>query len=44
MNRCCESCWWYEDYEGVCVNGDSPMCTDFVDAETVCGAWEEVGP
>lgn len=25
MNKCCETCDWYEDFQGVCFNGDSVL-------------------
>jgi hypothetical protein len=40
MKRNCESCTWYEDFQGVCFNGDSPHCADFTEPGTVCQAWE----
>ena len=24
MTKCCATCTWYEDFQGVCCNGDSP--------------------
>lgn len=36
----CENCKWYELFQGVCFNGDSPACADFVDKDAVCAAWE----
>nr|DAM43877.1 MAG TPA: Protein of unknown function (DUF3027) [Caudoviricetes sp.] len=24
MTKCCATCAWYEDFQGVCCNGDSP--------------------
>ena len=41
MKRCCKTCKWYEDYQGVCFNGDSPYCADFTDPEDCCEAWGE---
>jgi len=38
-NRC-ETCEWYEPFQGVCVNGDSPYRADFVDEDDVCTKWE----
>lgn len=40
MNKCCETCDWYEDYQGVCFNGDSPYCADFTDSEDCCAEWK----
>lgn len=33
MNKCCATCAWYEDYQGVCFNGDSPNRADFTEPE-----------
>ena len=41
LNKTCATCDWYEDYQGVCFNGDSPNCADFTDPEGVCEEWEE---
>ena len=41
MNKTCATCDWYEDYQGVCFNGDSPNCADFTDPESCCEEWEE---
>lgn len=41
MTKCCATCRWYEDYQGVCFNGDSPNCADFTDPESCCEEWEE---
>ena len=40
MTKCCATCAWYEDYQGVCFNGDSPHCADFTGPEGVCEEWE----
>lgn len=40
MANCCATCAWYEDYQGVCFNGNSPHCADFIDADKVCEEWE----
>lgn len=37
---CCYTCKWYEDFTGVCFNGDSPNCADFMDAYDNCEEWE----
>ena len=34
-------CNWYEDFNGVCFNGDSENAADFMDPEACCGEWEE---
>lgn len=41
MDKRCSTCRWYEDFQGVCCNGDSPHCADFIDADKVCEEWEE---
>ena len=40
MTKTCETCNWYEDFHGVCFNGDSPHCADFTDPEGGCECWE----
>lgn len=39
--RVCVTCDWYEDYQGVCCNGDSLNRADFTEPEDVCEFWEE---
>lgn len=39
--RCCATCKWYEDFQGVCFNGDSEHCAGFMDPEDGCEEWEE---
>ena len=41
MTKCCATCAWYEEFQGVCCDGDSPYCADFVNADQVCEFWEE---
>ena len=36
MKQNCGSCAWYEDFQGVCFNGDSPRCADFTEPDTTC--------
>ena len=36
----CSTCRWYEDYQGVCCNGDSPNRADFTEPEDCCECWE----
>ena len=43
MNKHCATCRWYEDYQGVCFNGDSLNRADFTEPEDVCEFWEERG-
>lgn len=38
-NNGCLTCDWYEDFVGVCFNGDSEWCADFPDVERGCGQW-----
>lgn len=40
MTKCCATCAWYEDYQGVCFNGNSPNCADFTEPEQRCREWE----
>ena len=40
MTKCCSTCDWYEDFNGVCFNGDSPHCADFTDPKQRCREWE----
>ena len=40
MTKYCATCAWYEDYQGVCCNGDSPNCADFTAPEQRCREWE----
>ena len=40
MTNCCATCRWYEDFQGVCFNGDSPHCADFTDPKQRCREWE----
>lgn len=41
MCKTCETCRWYEPFNGVCCNGDSENRADFMDADDYCEAWEE---
>ena len=40
MIKCCATCAWYEDYQGVCCKGGSPYCADFRDPTQRCREWE----
>ncbi len=40
MTKCCATCAWYEDFQGVCCNGDSPHCADFIEPDQRCREWE----
>ena len=41
MNKCCATCDWYEDFNGVCCNGDSEHRADFTEPEDECRYWEK---
>ena len=43
-SKTCRSCTWYEEWIGVCCNGDSPFCAvNPPEPETwVCPCWEPV--
>ena len=41
MDNTCATCAWYEDFQGVCFNGDSPYCADFTESDQSCEHWEE---
>lgn len=36
----CKTCKWYEEYEGVCCNGNSGYCADFRSEDNTCEEWE----
>ena len=38
-SKSCATCDWYEDYQGVCFNGDSPHCADFMGPKECCEFW-----
>ena len=38
----CATCAWYEDYQGVCFNGDSEHRADFTEPEDGCECWEGI--
>ena len=40
MTKCCATCAWYEDFQGVCFNGDSPHRADFIEPDQRCREWE----
>ena len=35
----CNTCRWWEPFQGVCFNGDSPYCADFVNDG--CSEWKK---
>ena len=41
MTKCCATCRWYAEFEGVCCNGDSEYRADFTEPEDCCEEWEE---
>lgn len=41
MTKTCATCDWYEDYQGVCCNGDSQHRADFMSADQGCEFWKE---
>ena len=41
MTKCCATCAWYEDFQGVCFNGDSTHCADFTEPEDACEEWRK---
>ena len=41
MTKTCSTCRWYEDFQGVCFNGDSEYRADFTEPEDGCECWEE---
>lgn len=34
--KTCKTCLWWEPFQGVCFNGDSEHCADFVDNGCEC--------
>ena len=42
MTKCCATCRWYEDDQGVCCNGDSLNRADFTEPEDGCECWEGI--
>lgn len=40
----CGTCHWYDEFSGVCCNGDSPHCADFTDDDHLCPLWAEGPP
>ena len=37
----CKYCKWYANFEGVCCNGKSKHCADFVGTDDFCWEWEQ---
>ena len=42
MTKTCSTCQWYEDFNGVCCNGDSLNRADFTEPEDGCECWEGI--
>lgn len=40
MVKTCDNCKWYAEFEGVCCNGNSEHCADFVNEDEPCEEWE----
>lgn len=38
---CCSNCKWWEQFVGVCCNGDSDQRADFTETYFCCEKWEE---
>lgn len=41
QDKMCANCKWYEPFIGVCFNGCSLRCADFVDDEYYYLEWEK---
>lgn len=39
MYKECRNCNYYEDFQGVCFNGDSEFCCDFTNPDHTCPQW-----
>ena len=37
--KCCHTCDWYAEFEGVCTNGDSEWTADFRCLDDTCDCW-----
>lgn len=37
--KCCGTCDWYAEFEGVCTNGDSEFRADFRCLDDTCDCW-----
>ena len=42
VTNICSTCRWYEDFNGVCCNGDSEHRADFTEPEDGCERWEGI--
>ena len=43
MNKCCETCKWYDDVTGMCYNWKSPHFAGKTDQKQRCCEWERKG-
>ena len=41
QERRCGTCEWYDEWIGVCFNGESEHKADFLDKDKSCEKWEE---
>lgn len=41
--KCCGTCDWYAEFEGVCCNGDSEYRADFRCLDDTCDCWTSRG-
>ena len=39
QEKCCGTCAWYAEFEGVCTNGDSEFRADFRCLDDTCQEW-----
>jgi len=39
-SRVCKNCDFYAEFEGVCINGDIPLCSDIVERTFGCNEFE----
>lgn len=37
----CSTCFWHEDFTGVCFNGESEHCADFTDDDDGCDVYKK---
>ena len=42
-NKCCGTCDWYAEFEGVCCCGDSKFRADFRCLDDTCDCWTSRG-
>lgn len=41
QKKCCGTCAWYAEFEGVCCCSDSEWTADFRDSDYVCECWRK---